>query len=194
MSTLVNIDAGLFYFFNSTLTAPFLDALVSVLAKKWFFLGLAALAGATVFFLGPKDLKWSVVLGVFVFFVSDATVLVLKELLARTRPCHALEGVRVIAGCSSSYSLPSRHATDMFAVMVLLTVRYRAWSPAFLTAAVVVGWSRVYAGQHYPLDVAAGAVMGSGLAACVFMLDKRFEAQRLMDYLKRVKLTGHKNP
>jgi undecaprenyl-diphosphatase len=194
LSTLENIDTGLFHLFNTTLTAPFLDLLVTVISKKGVFLGLAAIAAALFFFLGGRDVKWSVMLGLSVLFISDATSMVLKDFFARTRPCHALEGVRLFAECGASYSFPSSHASNVFAVMVLLTARYPAWAAAFLAAAFIVAWSRVYGGVHYPLDVLAGALLGSALAACVFVLDKRFRAQRLMECLERVKVFGSQKP
>jgi undecaprenyl-diphosphatase len=182
------MDTWLFHLFNTTLTAPFLDTVASVVATKWLLAGVAVLLGALSFVLGGRELRWSLVLGALVFIVSDLTVLVLKDIIARTRPCQALDGARVLAGCSESYSFPSRHATDMFAVMVLFGARHPGYSPAFLAAALVIAWSRVYAGAHYPLDVLAGAILGSALAASVVILDKRFGdifVERFRGYVRR---------
>lgn len=64
----------------------------------------------------------------------------------------------------STHSFPSGHASVSFACATVLAwhVPRLAW-PAFALAALVA-WSRVWVGVHYPLDVAAGAVLGVALA------------------------------
>jgi undecaprenyl-diphosphatase len=189
LDTVAGIDTGLFYLLNTTLTASFLDVVMSLVSTKGLFVGVGVLAGGLSFVLGGKNMKWTLVLSVVVFFISDVTVLVLKELFVRTRPCHALEGVRVLAECSSSYSFPSRHAADIFAVMVLFGARYLNYAPAFLTAAFIVAWSRVYVGAHYPLDVLAGALLGLAIAVTILRLEKRFGVERLMEYVRKDKVS-----
>jgi undecaprenyl-diphosphatase len=189
LNTAAGIDTGLFYLLNTTLTASFLDVVMSLVSTKGLLVGVGVLAGALSFVLGGKAMKWTLVLGAVVFFISDVTVLVLKELFTRIRPCHALEGVRVLAECGSSYSFPSRHAVDMFAVMVLFGARYLNYAPAFLSAAFIVAWSRVYVGVHYPLDVVAGALLGSGIAVSILILEKRFGVERLIEYVRRDKVS-----
>jgi undecaprenyl-diphosphatase len=77
----------------------------------------------------------------------------------------------------------------MFAVMVLFGARYLNYAPAFLSAAFIVAWSRVYVGVHYPLDVVAGALLGSGIAVSILILEKRFGVERLIEYVRRDKVS-----
>jgi membrane-associated phospholipid phosphatase len=63
--------------------------------------------------------------------------------------------------------LPSTHATVMFTVafMLIADPRLRAVGLAVLAIAVATAWARVYVGVHFPVDVAAGALLGACVAA-----------------------------
>ena len=64
-------------------------------------------------------------------------------------------------------SFPSGHTTTAFAAAVILALWYPRWAGVWLTLAVLVGLSRVMLGSHFPSDVLAGALLGSGLAWAV---------------------------
>lgn len=62
--------------------------------------------------------------------------------------------------------LPSTHASVMFTVAFMLVAdrRLRAIGLAVLAMAVATAWARVYVGVHFPVDVAAGALLGACFA------------------------------
>jgi membrane-associated phospholipid phosphatase len=69
---------------------------------------------------------------------------------------------------SYSYaSFPSGHATTAFATALILAFWYPRQTGLFLGLAVLVGLSRVVLGAHFPSDVMAGAVLGTGIALVV---------------------------
>jgi undecaprenyl-diphosphatase len=84
----------------------------------------------------------------------------LKDWLGRVRPCHVLEEVRLLTDCSTSYSFPSSHAVNIFAAAFFLSQPLKKLSPLFFGIAGIVGYSRIYIGIHYPLDVIGGAAIG----------------------------------
>lgn len=100
---------------------------------------------------------------------STATTYVLnwaiKKLVRRPRPF--LTDVRLVPVYRpGEYSFPSGHTSSVFSAMTSLSRAYPRWyviAPAFVWAAGV-GYSRMYLGVHYPSDVAAGAVLGTGTA------------------------------
>ena len=65
----------------------------------------------------------------------------------------------------SGWSLPSGHAAFFFALGVAVWYRNRAWGGWYLALAVLMGVARIYAGVHWPLDIAAGAAIGAGAGA-----------------------------
>jgi undecaprenyl-diphosphatase len=66
-----------------------------------------------------------------------------------------------------SYAFPSGHTSSSFACATVLAAYAPKWRIQLFVLAALVGWSRIYVGAHYPLDVAAGALLGLvlGLAA-----------------------------
>jgi undecaprenyl-diphosphatase len=102
--------------------------------------------------------------------VADASGYMLKHLFARPRPCNALQEVRLLVGCSGSFSFPSNHSLNVFTVAAIFAHFFRrAALPAFFIA-LLVAFSRIYIGVHYPSDVIAGAVAGGMIAGSIVFL------------------------
>jgi len=85
----------------------------------------------------------------------------LKRRLNRPRPTRAIDGFLALADNPDAFSFPSGHTAAAFAVAVALAGAPLGIGPVTLVLAVGIGASRVYLGAHYPLDVAAGAALGS---------------------------------
>jgi undecaprenyl-diphosphatase len=60
-----------------------------------------------------------------------------------------------------SRSLPSSHATNIFAAAFFLSFFFRKFWPLFYAIAILVGYSRVYLGVHFPFDVLIGSIAGT---------------------------------
>ncbi len=173
MDALVRLDTALFHTINRGLANPFFDFLMPFITDKSHLVFIILAAAVLVYFKGRRRDVRGLVLVLITVLVSDFFSTAFKNLFLRVRPCHALEGVRLLVGCGGSYSLPSGHATNIFAAMVLLSTRYKKFTPLFLLLAVGVAYSRVYVGVHYPLDVVAGAALGTLCALIFSELDRR---------------------
>ena len=88
----------------------------------------------------------------------------------RLRPYDA--GVtNLIVSPSADWSFPSDHATVVFAIAATFALsNERKRTIAFLIAAFVISWSRVFIGTHYLSDVLGGAIIGIGVAVVVSTL------------------------
>lgn len=112
--------------------------------------------------------------GVALLFTAGVTSGI-KNLVRRPRPYLAfpkdLQTLQPVMG----KSFPSGHTSFAFCAATSLTLMYPEWYvalPAYLWAASV-GFSRLYIGAHYPTDVLAGALVGSGCSILVHCLRQR---------------------
>lgn len=186
MNVITSYDTALFRAINERYTTPFFDLVMPYITNKSNFLGVVIVAAVLVLLFGGKKDRWGLVVLLAVVLTGDLVCNTIKYAIMRVRPCNELFDVRLLAGCSKSFSLPSGHATNSFAAMVFLAVRYKGLSPLFLIFAFAVAYSRVYVGVHYPLDVTAGAVIGTAVALIYTALDRKYSVV-LFDYFKKDK-------
>jgi undecaprenyl-diphosphatase len=105
----------------------------------------------------PADLLQLALALLLAFLVTDH---VLKPLVGRERPFVSMPDIRIIGGPPTDASFPSGHAASAFAACEVLVRLVPAERIMWWTMALVIAYSRVYLGVHYPLDVIAGAVLG----------------------------------
>lgn len=97
----------------------------------------------------------------------------LKDLIARPRPCAVDETVALIVKKPSSFSCPSVHTYLAFSSAMAIFCHYRKAGIATFVFAALVGFSRMYFFVHYPTDVLFGAVLGVVTAWIVYTLLNR---------------------
>ncbi|HEY6906063.1 MAG TPA: phosphatase PAP2 family protein, partial [Ignavibacteriaceae bacterium] len=152
---------GVFYFFNHTLSAPFLDKFFSIITNvnNWY-IAYIILLGIS-FIKGGRIGKVAAIGVIILIIVTDQTGgHLIKELVQRIRPCNALPDVITPLGCTGSYSFPSNHALNNFAAAVFYYRLFPKLKWALFITACLIAISRVYLGLHYPSDVLGGAVLG----------------------------------
>jgi membrane-associated phospholipid phosphatase len=106
--------------------------------------------------------------------VCVAAGLALKQVFAETRPCLAIH-VATVQACPgpADYSFPSDHTTVAVALAAGIWLAHRRLGVLAGVLALVEGFSRVYLGQHYPHDVAAGLLLGSVIVLAGWPLARR---------------------
>lgn len=94
----------------------------------------------------------------------------LKHTFDRLRPCKALDNIRLLIPCGSGYSFPSSHATNISAAFTLFIYHYRRYTVIWITIILLIGFSRIYVGVHYPSDVLGGFILGATISALLLFL------------------------
>ena len=159
---LYSIDKALLYFFNHSLSSPFLDKFFSTITNvnNWYIAYIILLLIS--FFKGGRKGKIAAVLVLVLITVTDQLAhKVLKEIVERIRPCNVLDDVITPLGCQGTYSFPSNHAVNNFASAMFFYLLFPNLKWALFIAASFVAISRVYLGLHYPSDILGGALIGS---------------------------------
>ncbi len=105
---------------------------------------------------------------VLLISIADrASVELFKNVFERLRPSHnpMLEGlVHLVDGKGGKFGFVSSHAANCFALAVFISLilksKFKYIMPIMLFWAVLVSYSRVYVGVHYPADLIGGAMLG----------------------------------
>jgi undecaprenyl-diphosphatase len=89
---------------------------------------------------------------------------IMKNTLKRLRPCDFKKNLKSLIAASDKFSFPSGHTSAAFCFSTITILTFGGAFAAMFVWASLVGASRVIIGVHYPGDIVAGAVMGSGIA------------------------------
>ena len=185
---LYGIDKAVFLFLNRTLANPVGDALWPILTDYDKLLPvrivLLCVWIALLWKGGVRGRTVALMLIPLLFLTDKFSSHILKEWVARPRPCHVVDGLPVIpgihllVGCGSGYSFPSSHAVNNFGVATMFASYYPRWKWCFLGWASLIALSRPIVGVHYPSDILGGAIIGTllalGLVALWTALQKKF--------------------
>ena len=120
--------------------------------------------GVVLFFLKRKMLSLMILSS---YLISGIIAQILKYFIVEARPAFYLEKTNYphfIDGVTlhNFHSFPSGHTASAFALAAVLSfaIKHKNYSVLFLLWALLVGYSRMYLGQHFMDDVFAGSLIG----------------------------------
>lgn len=165
MDTLITIDVWLFLRLNASAANSFFDLIMPVITNiKYYRIPILIGMGLLAIFGGGKG-RVAVLLALITLTLTDQlSSHVIKPWVGRVRPCHVIEGARFITGCGNTLAFPSGHATNTMAAAIFFGFFYRRWLWPALGLSLLVSYSRVYLGLHYPSDLLGGWILGGGIA------------------------------
>lgn len=182
MDSILFFDEKLFLFLNQ-LGSPSFDAfwlLVTHKATNMVVYLLLALA------YGKKQ-GWSTFAFLFIWTLllvafTDQLTNAFKYGVGRLRPCHepgVMELMRLVKhSCGGKFSFFSGHASNSFALATLFFYVYRSIAPRgrffFYFLAILIAYSRIYVGVHYPLDILFGSIFGLISGTLFWRLGRQF--------------------
>lgn len=185
LSGILNQNINLFYMINGMDNTVF-DLIMPLITNFGSIIAWVVICGLLFVFGGVKGKKIAV-LGLIALFVSNAIVYLLKFIIAEPRPFLTLPNVDLLVNENGSYSFPSGHTASSFAAAVVIGLKYKfnfrgksyGLIYPLLAFAGVIGFSRIYIGVHYPLDVAFGALLGILSALIVLKMEDNALANKL---------------
>ncbi|HNZ37272.1 MAG TPA: phosphatase PAP2 family protein [Candidatus Marinimicrobia bacterium] len=155
----------MFRLINQKLSNPVFDWFMPFISSKSFWLIPIFIGLVLLFWLGKKRGRIATLLIILTIATADPfCARVLKPTFKRLRPSHELSDVRLLGKKGGKYGFPSNHAANVAGSMLILAFFYRRYKYLCGGLALVVGYSRIYLGVHYPTDVLAGFVIGIGIS------------------------------
>ena len=155
----MNIELKILDWFQ-TLHTPVLDKFMTSVTKLGNA-GIFWIILTVLFLLIPKMRKTGVVMAAALIIDLLLCNVLLKNLVARTRPYDVNTGIQLLVAKLRDYSFPSGHTAASFASVTALYLsgERRIWIIA-LVISCLIAVSRLYLYVHYPTDILGGIIFG----------------------------------
>ena len=148
--------------FLQTIHNPVLDAVMCALSAAgnggllWILLGIALL-------FWKRTRKEGIIVLLILLGCLIVGNLILKNAVARPRPCWLNPAVELLIPVPEDFSFPSGHTMAGFSVSFYLWLKNRKWGSAALVLAALIAFSRMYLYVHFPTDILGGLLIGLAL-------------------------------
>ena len=193
-------DQGMFEAINKSMSNGFFDALLPLFSD--FSIWLVPLAILWIFyFVRTNRTGRLIAIGCFVVIAATDQISdnFLKPLVQRNRPCNVVPAAHYyddhgdwittdkfgLTTYKQSFSFPSNHAANIAGQAMYWSYFFPEVAPVMIIATVLVGYSRVYVGHHWPVDVLTGYLLGALLAWLVARFLQRWvlPPQRHLEFI-----------
>ncbi len=174
----MNIEAEILLFIQNNLRNPFLDQLMHLISSLGD-LGLIWIIICIVFLLKPQTRP----LGIYGLLALIIGALLcnalLKPLIGRVRPYQVIDGLLPLLPPLNDASFPSGHTTAAFAAAFAWRKLPPKWTIIIFSLAILMAFSRLYLGVHYPSDILGGIALGLIAAMLSHFIGQKILAGKL---------------
>lgn len=178
-------DTNLFLMLNGT-HAPFFDGFMFAVSAKFIWIPLYIAVLYVVLKRWNREAFWVILALVACIVISDQISSgIIKNMVQRLRPSHVsdLKGmVHLVNGYEGGFfGFVSSHAANSFgfALLTSLLFKRKTYTYAIFLWAIIIAYSRIYLGVHYPLDILGGAIVGIVAALICFITIKKLRPSLL---------------
>ncbi len=164
MSAIINsitqLDLDILLYIQDNLRFDFLTPIMKFITmlgdKGIFWLALA------VILLIPEKTRRSGAMAIISIGIGFVVAnLILKNAVARIRPYEVEPALQLLVAKAHDFSFPSGHACCSFAsAMIYVRTLKKPWGVLTMILAILIAYSRLYVGIHYPSDVIVGILVG----------------------------------
>ena len=135
--------------------------------------------------LGTKMVVLTLITTILMISFTDQVTNLFKYSFERLRPCHqggVKEIMRLVkANCGGQFGYFSGHSSNAMGVAVIVGLilkdKYKYLIYLLIIWAILMGYSRIYIGVHYPLDVLSGFIFGGLSGFGFYKLDKYLQTR-----------------
>ncbi len=162
MDILIKIDHALFHFINGTIANPILNWVMPIITNENNIAIPLVLIWVWLLLFQGKRGKITAILLLLTLILTDVIAAqVIKPWIGRIRPSRAMvDNINLLVSRGGKYGFVSNHAANTMAAATIIGYFYNKWKSIVIIISLIVGFSRIYVGVHYPYDVIGGWLFG----------------------------------